>query len=279
MWNGPPRGPPMNMGGPPRGFGPRGPRFDGPPMPWGPRGPPNGPPDMWRGGYGPGPRGRPPMDMRGPPPRGMGWDGPRGPRFDGPRGPRDGRRGREGRGGRDKEKKEAAVKPEERKTLYVKSIPPNQMNLMKLSAHFGRFGTVVNIQLRPKEGAAYVQFDDHASAERAFKSPKSVMGNRFIKVVWSFSDPSDPEGAAAQAAGEAADEASAKGGKGDTAGDKGGDGGAKPTADAGSGGGDGEGGKSKPATPVASGPAPAHIQRGIQVCVRCWRWRRGWIVA
>jgi hypothetical protein len=35
--------------------------------------------------------------------------------------------------------------------------------------------------MKPEQKMAYVQFDNHESAERAFKSPAAVCGSRFIQ--------------------------------------------------------------------------------------------------
>lgn len=71
---------------------------------------------------------------------------------------------------------------EEQVTLKVTKVPDHMLKFARLSSHFARFGEVVNIQLRRERKTALVEFADHKSAEAAFKSPRSVLNNRFIRV-------------------------------------------------------------------------------------------------
>ncbi len=57
------------------------------------------------------------------------------------------------------------------------------------------FPCVLALQLFPEKHFALIQFDSHASAMAAKKSPRSVFGSRLIKVNWARHDPDDPEDA------------------------------------------------------------------------------------
>eukprot|EP00501_MAST-03F_sp_TOSAG23-6_P002120 GSMAST32.ASY1.ANO1.2216.1 assembled CDS len=72
-------------------------------------------------------------------------------------------------------------------TLLCRKVDPKYVNMGKICAHFGKFGNVINVQMKPKSKCAYIQFESRAGAERAFKSPQSVCNNRFITVCFVYS--------------------------------------------------------------------------------------------
>jgi hypothetical protein len=50
--------------------------------------------------------------------------------------------------------------------------------------YFSQFGTITEVEIEVYKRLAIVTFEDHASAQRAYKSPKAVFDNRFVKVFW-----------------------------------------------------------------------------------------------
>ncbi|OQS04958.1 RNA-binding protein [Thraustotheca clavata] len=76
-------------------------------------------------------------------------------------------------------------------TLRVDNVDPKFINVTKLSAHFSKFGDVVNIQMRPQFKCAFVQFASVEMAKRAFHSPIPVCNNRFISVHFAKHAPKD----------------------------------------------------------------------------------------
>uniref|UniRef100_A0A2C9JNN9 RRM domain-containing protein n=1 Tax=Biomphalaria glabrata TaxID=6526 RepID=A0A2C9JNN9_BIOGL len=71
-------------------------------------------------------------------------------------------------------------------TLEVRKIPPELNNIAKLNEHFGKFGSLTNIQVKYQNdpGAALISFSNNAEATAAYRSPEPVFNNRFIKLFW-----------------------------------------------------------------------------------------------
>ncbi|KAJ3013196.1 RNA-binding protein 27, partial [Thoreauomyces humboldtii] len=70
-------------------------------------------------------------------------------------------------------------------TLVVENIPAEHMAIDKISAFFGRFGTLTNIKLAPQQSRAILQFAQHSQAYAAYKSPEPIFENRFVKMFWA----------------------------------------------------------------------------------------------
>ncbi|XP_064609964.1 RNA-binding protein 26-like isoform X2 [Liolophura sinensis] len=71
-------------------------------------------------------------------------------------------------------------------TLEVRKVPPEFNTIAKLNEHFGKFGTLVNIQVRHEDApdAALITFSSNAEANSAYRSSEPVFNNRFIKLFW-----------------------------------------------------------------------------------------------
>ncbi|XP_005101070.1 RNA-binding protein 26 [Aplysia californica] len=71
-------------------------------------------------------------------------------------------------------------------TLEVRKIPAEMNNIAKLNEHFGKFGTLTNIQVKYQgdTGAALISFSNNGEATAAYRSPEPVFNNRFIKLFW-----------------------------------------------------------------------------------------------
>ncbi|EQC26061.1 hypothetical protein SDRG_16080 [Saprolegnia diclina VS20] len=158
-------GPPGGRGGP---MPPRGRRFDN----WNNMPPHMAPQQPW-GMY-------PPRQQMGYPPHPMEYDG-----FHGDQNNQFNNNGRrKDNSGKEKPDHEAA-------TLRVDNVDPKYINVTKLCAHFGKFGNVVNVQMRPQFRCAFVQFATPEMAKRAFHSPVPVCNNRFIHVHFAKHAPKD----------------------------------------------------------------------------------------
>lgn len=72
--------------------------------------------------------------------------------------------------------------------IVVENIPEENFTEDAVRNFFAEFGPVQEIDLRPAAGTqkriAVVKYDDWASANTAWKSPKVVFDNRFVKVYW-----------------------------------------------------------------------------------------------
>ncbi|KAL2624203.1 hypothetical protein R1flu_008448 [Riccia fluitans] len=81
------------------------------------------------------------------------------------------------------------------RTLYVSFIPVQSNKTEPLTAHFQKFGHVLDIRIPAHSDRAFVQFSRREDAEAALTAPDAVMGNRFIRLSWanrdSIPDPGD----------------------------------------------------------------------------------------
>ncbi|KAG6555900.1 hypothetical protein Mapa_002542 [Marchantia paleacea] len=81
------------------------------------------------------------------------------------------------------------------RTLYVSFIPVLSNRTELLTAHFQKFGHVLDIRIPAHSDRAFVQFSRREDAESALTAPDAVMGNRFIRLSWanrdSIPDPGD----------------------------------------------------------------------------------------
>ncbi|CEO96243.1 RRM domain-containing protein [Plasmodiophora brassicae] len=81
--------------------------------------------------------------------------------------------------------------PHKPTNLFVSNVPPHLNNLATLSAHFSRFGEIVNLQIKADQCKAFIQFKTHEQAKAALGCPEAVANNRFIRVYWARYDPMD----------------------------------------------------------------------------------------
>ena len=69
-------------------------------------------------------------------------------------------------------------------TVVVEQIPQEHLSNESVQQFFSEFGQIENINLQPQNRLAILKFADHASAQRAFESPKVIFDNRFVKLYW-----------------------------------------------------------------------------------------------
>lgn len=70
--------------------------------------------------------------------------------------------------------------------LEIRKIPRELNNIMKLSEHFQKFGTITKLQapFQQDPQGALLEFATYQSATAAYNSPEAILGNRFIKMFW-----------------------------------------------------------------------------------------------
>ncbi|KAI5463144.1 hypothetical protein BGZ63DRAFT_352741 [Mariannaea sp. PMI_226] len=109
-------------------------------------------------------------------------------------------KGRGGRGGRkNKGKKGSARAPfsadgpvhdKSKSTIVVENIPEEKFSEADVKGFFSQFGNIKEVSMQPYKHLAIVKFDKWTSANAAYKSPKVIFDNRFVKVFW-YKDESD----------------------------------------------------------------------------------------
>ncbi|KAK6079643.1 ccch zinc finger and rrm domain-containing protein [Seiridium cupressi] len=72
--------------------------------------------------------------------------------------------------------------------IVIENIPEESFTEDAIRGFFTEFGSIKEIELRPTRGSpkrvAVVEFDSWAAANTAWRSPKVVFDNRFVKVYW-----------------------------------------------------------------------------------------------
>lgn len=78
-------------------------------------------------------------------------------------------------------------------TIVVEQIPEDKFSEDAVRAFFSEFGGISEVSMRPYKRLAVVKFDDWNSAQAAYKSPKVIFDNRFVKVYWFVDKESLPQ--------------------------------------------------------------------------------------
>lgn len=69
-------------------------------------------------------------------------------------------------------------------TIVVENIPEENFTEDQVREFFSQFGTVLEVTMQAYKRLAIVKFDSWAAANAAYKSPKVVFENRFVKIFW-----------------------------------------------------------------------------------------------
>lgn len=92
------------------------------------------------------------------------------------------------KGGRSAFSAEGASHDKTNTKIVVENIPEEKFAEDAVREFFKEFGTVEEVSLRPalngQRRVAIVKFDNWAAANAAWKSPKVVFDNRFVKIYW-----------------------------------------------------------------------------------------------
>ncbi|PHH83515.1 hypothetical protein CDD82_66 [Ophiocordyceps australis] len=79
-------------------------------------------------------------------------------------------------------------------TIVVENIPEESFSDQIVRGFFSQFGNITDVNLQPYKHLAVVKFDSWAAANDAYRSPKVIFDNRFVKVFW-YKDDSDAQAA------------------------------------------------------------------------------------
>lgn len=89
------------------------------------------------------------------------------------------------KGGRSDFSAEGPTTDKTKTQLVVENIPEANFTEEQVRDFFGQFGAVEEVSLRPgQKRIAIIKFDSWAAAHAAWKSPKVVFDNRFVKIYW-----------------------------------------------------------------------------------------------
>lgn len=78
--------------------------------------------------------------------------------------------------------------------VVVEQIPEDKFSEASVRSFFEEFGVIESVELQPARRLAILRYADHASAKRAYESPKVIFDNRFVKVYWHRPDTQQPMG-------------------------------------------------------------------------------------
>ncbi|QPH16247.1 hypothetical protein C2857_000843 [Epichloe festucae Fl1] len=100
-------------------------------------------------------------------------------------------RGRKGRqrggrkgGARASFSAEGPVNDQSKTAIVVENIPEDHFGEDHVRGFFSQFGDIVDVSMQPYKRLAIVKFDNWSSANDAYRSPKVIFDNRFVKVFW-----------------------------------------------------------------------------------------------
>lgn len=68
--------------------------------------------------------------------------------------------------------------------VVVENIPEENFDEERVREFFSQYGTVEEVTMMPYKRLAIVKFDNWNSANAAYRSPKVIFDNRFVKVFW-----------------------------------------------------------------------------------------------
>ncbi|KAK4177006.1 hypothetical protein QBC36DRAFT_372728 [Triangularia setosa] len=96
------------------------------------------------------------------------------------------RGGRQKRSGGDRSafSAEGPISDRTKSTIVVESIPEENFDEDQVRDFFSQFGNVLEVKMYPYKRLAVVKFDTWEAANAAYKSPKVIFENRFVKVFW-----------------------------------------------------------------------------------------------
>lgn len=73
--------------------------------------------------------------------------------------------------------------------IVVENVPKESLQIDTLSDTFKEFGKVIDIKLQPEFSRAFLRYQNHEDALKAFQSPNVFFNNRFVKVFWHKHQP------------------------------------------------------------------------------------------
>ncbi|KAK7997378.1 hypothetical protein PG989_005418 [Apiospora arundinis] len=104
------------------------------------------------------------------------------------------------KGGRPDFAHEGPMNDKTKTKIVVENIPEENYTEDAIREFFGQFGAIEEVEFRPaQKRIAIIKFDGWDSANGAWKSPKVVFDNRFVKVYWFKDESQLPDGKHANA--------------------------------------------------------------------------------
>lgn len=91
---------------------------------------------------------------------------------------------RQNRRGRAPFSAEGPVTDKSKTTIVVESIPEEHFSEEAVRDFFSQFGNIVEVSMQPYKHLAIVKYDNWDAANAAYRSPKAIFENRFVKVFW-----------------------------------------------------------------------------------------------
>lgn len=79
---------------------------------------------------------------------------------------------------------EGPVNDRTKSTIVIENIPEENFSEEEVRGFFGQFGNIVEISMQPYKHLAIVKYDSWEAANAAYRSPKVIFSNRFVKVFW-----------------------------------------------------------------------------------------------
>ncbi|KAK6828237.1 hypothetical protein PG987_011578 [Apiospora arundinis] len=99
------------------------------------------------------------------------------------------------KGGRPDFAHEGPMNDKTKTKIVVENIPEENYTEDAIREFFGQFGAIEEVEFRPaQKRIAIIKFDGWDSANGAWKSPKVVFDNRFVKVYWFKDESQLPDG-------------------------------------------------------------------------------------
>jgi RNA recognition motif-containing protein len=83
---------------------------------------------------------------------------------------------------------DGAVNDRTKSTIVVENIPEESFSEEAVRDFFAQFGNIVEVSMQPYKHLAIVKFDNWSAANSAYRSPKVIFDNRFVKVFWYKED-------------------------------------------------------------------------------------------
>ncbi|EFQ33198.1 RNA recognition domain-containing protein [Colletotrichum graminicola] len=127
--------------------------------------------------------------------------------FNAERGSRDGRKNRRGAKGKRRQNRasfsaEGPLDDRTKTTIVVENIPEEYFSEEEVRKFFSEFGNVEQITMQPHKRLATVKYDTWDAANAAYRSPKVIFDNRFVRVFWFIDEREQAAARAANASGE-----------------------------------------------------------------------------
>lgn len=92
---------------------------------------------------------------------------------------------------------EGPVLDRTKSTIVVENIPEEHFTEDEVRSFFSQYGTIVEVSMRPYKHLAIVKYDSWTAANAAYRSPKVIFDNRFVKVFWYKEQPEEEQPASA----------------------------------------------------------------------------------